>query len=187
LTLDYTKIVATILNNPDMSVYPKDSWMSSKVEVRESSIGKGMFAKKPIKSGEAVVVFGGSSCNTQEAKEWEKKGKLVMQWDDDLWTYEDPGNEDTYFINHSCDGNVWMEGISTLVARCNIVQGDEITADYTLWEANEDYVTPWDCHCGSPLCRHKITGQDYKLPELQERYNGHFSKLINKRIGNLNG
>lgn len=168
-----------------MSEYPRDSWINSKVAVKESRIGKGMFAKEPIKAGEAVVVFGGARCNTQEAKEWEKKGKLVMQWDEDLWTYEDPGNNETYFINHSCDGNLWMEGISTLVARHTIVRGEEITADYALWEADEKDVKPWDCLCGSPLCRHKITGQDYKLPEIQERYNGHFSKLINNRVENL--
>lgn len=168
-----------------MNEYPKESWMSPKVEIRESGIGKGMFAKEPINEGEKVVIFGGDTCNTEEAKAWEKKGKLIMQWDDDLWTYEDKGDDDTYFINHSCDGNLWMEGVSTLVARRDISQGEEVTADYALWEADENDIKPWDCHCGSPLCRHKITGKDYLLPKLQERYKRHFSLLNNKKIENL--
>jgi uncharacterized protein len=165
--------------------YPEKSWMSPKVEVRESSIGQGMYAKESIQAGEKVVVFGGASCNTEEAKEWANKGKLIMQWDNDLWTYEDSGDDETYFINHSCDGNLWMEDISTLTARRDIAAGEEITADYALWEADEDDVKPWVCQCGSQLCRHRITGQDYKIVELQERYKGHFSKLINDRISNL--
>lgn len=165
-----------------MVTYPKESWMSSKVEIRESNVGKGMFAKEAIKEGETVVIFGGETANTQEAKEAEKTGKLVMQWGDDLWTIEDRGDDDTYFINHSCDGNLWMEGIATLKARRDIQEGEEITADYALWEADENEVKPWTCQCGSPSCRHKITGQDYKLPSLQKRYKGHFSPLINNRI-----
>jgi hypothetical protein len=37
--------------------------------------------------------------------------------------------------------------------------------------------------CGSPLCRRLITGADWRLPTLQERYCGHFSPFINRRLG----
>lgn len=168
-----------------MSEYPKESWTSHKIEIRESMIGKGMFAKRPIKAGEVVVIWGGETFNTHDAKEAEKEGKLIMQWGEDLWTVEDAGDDDTYFINHSCDSNLWMEGISTLTARRDIQKDEELTADYALWEADESDIKPWKCKCGSPLCRHTITGQDYKIPELQKRYKGHFSELINSRIGGI--
>lgn len=168
-----------------MSEYPEETWISPKIEVRDSKIGKGMFAKELIKEGEVVIIWGGETFNTSDAKEAEKNGKLIMQWDDDLWTVEGRGDDETYFINHSCDPNLWMEKISTLTARRDIPKDEELTADYALWEADENEIKPWDCQCGSSLCRRKITGQDYKLPELQERYRGHFSKLINKRIREL--
>ncbi|OGE35166.1 hypothetical protein A3C32_02485 [Candidatus Daviesbacteria bacterium RIFCSPHIGHO2_02_FULL_41_14] len=164
------------------SSYPKESWLSSKIEVRVSKIGKGSFAKEPIREGEVVVVWGGETVNTNEAKKAEKTGKIVMQWADNVWTVEDAGDDETYFINHSCDPNLWMKGISTVVARRDINKDEELTADYALWEADESEIKPWECQCGSPRCRHKITGKDYKLPELQQRYENHFSELINNRI-----
>lgn len=91
-------------------------------------------------------------------------------------------SQQVYYINHSCDPNIWLQDAATLVARRDIPAGEEITADYILWEADENYIAKWDCQCGSSLCRKKITGKDWRLPELQERYKGHFSPLLNKRI-----
>jgi hypothetical protein len=53
-----------------------------------------------------------------------------------------------------------------------------ITADYALWEADERFVSRWECRCGSTLCRGRITGNDWKDKGLQERYKGH---LISRR------
>jgi len=38
------------------------------------------------------------------------------------------------------------------------------------------------CLCGSPLCRGKVTPQDYLLEELQERYAGYFISYLRDRI-----
>ncbi len=168
-----------------MDKYPEKSWINPKLEVRETKIGKGMFTKEPLKEGEVVVIWGGDAINTEGAKLAEEAGKLVLQWDDDVFSVEDRGDDPSYYINHSCDPNLWMEGVSTLVTRKDIKAGEELTADYALWEADENYVSKWECHCGSPFCRHKITGQDWRFPELQQRYRNHFSKLINKRISQL--
>lgn len=46
----------------------------------------------------------------------------------------------------------------------------------------EDFINHFNCHCGSPLCRGLITDHDWQLPELQKRYQGHFSPHINDRI-----
>jgi uncharacterized protein len=127
-------------------------------------------------------VWGGAYVNKEEAERMVQNGKLVMQWDDDLFSVEDRGEDDAYFINHSCDPNVWMSDAFTLIARRNISVGEELAADYALWEAREDYVSSWDCHCGANNCRGKVRGSDWKLPELQISYSGHFSPLLNKRI-----
>ncbi len=70
-----------------------------------------------------------------------------MQRDEDLFSIEDRGEDDTYFINHSCDGNLWMQDAFTLVARREILPGEEITADYALREENENKISTWKCSC----------------------------------------
>ena len=161
----------------------KKDWKSSKINIQDNSIaGKGMFANQDIKEGEELIVFGGDYVDKKQAEEYIKKGKLVMHWDDNLYSYEDKGNEEGYFINHSCDPNMWMVDAHTLVAREDIKKGKELNIDYALWEAREDYISRWNCKCGSNLCRGRVTGKDWRDPELQERYKNHFSPLLNKRI-----
>jgi uncharacterized protein len=166
-----------------MNASTQPSWISSKIEIKESALGgAGMFAKEEIQAGEKAVIFGGVYTDENGAEQAQKQGKLVMQWDDDLWSVEERGDDPTYFVNHSCDPNLWMQDAFTLIARKDIQRGEEITADYALWEADEGFVSQWACHCGSPRCRGKVTGKDWQLPELQQTYQQHFSPFINKRI-----
>ncbi len=85
-------------------------------------------------------------------------------------------------MNHSCDPNVWMIDEVTLVTRRLVDAGEELTADYVFWQADEDWIAPWQCNCGAERCRGSITGRDWRLAELQHRYNSHFSPFINRRI-----
>jgi len=55
---------------------------------------------------------------------------------------------------------VWLADEHTLVARYYIRAGEELTIDYALFEGDETDVKPWECLCGSPLCRCRITGRD---------------------------
>ena len=159
------------------------SWITPKAEIKESPIGgKGMFAVGDIALGEVVTVWQGTYTDQKGAEKAKQEGKLVMQWDDNLFSVEDRGDDDGYFINHSCDSNLWMEDAYTLIARKYIKSGEEITADYALWEADENYISKWECSCGSIDCRKKITGKDWRINKIQEKYKDHFSPLINKRI-----
>lgn len=161
--------------------YP--SWMSPKVDIRESTIhGRGMFAASPLSAGEAVVVWGGALVDREAAALARSEGKLVMQLDDNLYSVEERGEDETYFMNHSCDPNVWMADAATLVARRSIPTGEELTVDYALFEAAEDFEATWECRCGSTVCRKRVTGQDWRRPDLQRRYAGHFLPLIARRI-----
>jgi uncharacterized protein len=163
------------------------SWISPKAELGPSPThGKGMFAKDQVNKGETVVVFGGDYTDAKGAEKAKGEGKLVTHWDDDLFSVEDRGGDDTYFINHSCDPNVWMHDAFTVVARRNIQPGEEIVADYALFEGDEGFVGKWACRCGSPKCRKIVTGRDWELADIQREYRGHFSPLINKRITLLN-
>ncbi|MBZ0290234.1 MAG: SET domain-containing protein-lysine N-methyltransferase, partial [Anaerolineae bacterium] len=162
------------------------SWLNPRIEIRSTpAAGKGMFAKEMICAGEKVLVFGGLYADSAGADEAIRAGKGVMQWDDDLWSIETESDDPVYLINHACQPNVWMADAYTLVARADIAPDAEITADYALWEADETYVASWECHCGAPDCRGRITGKDWRLPRLQQAYAGHFSPLLNRRIQNL--
>lgn len=164
----------------------KKDWLNPKINIQSSSItGKGIFANSKIERGEKIVVWGDEYTNKMGADEVCKKNMLVMQWDDDLYSYEVCGENDGYFINHSCDPNAWLADAFTVVAMRNIMSHEEITADYAIWEADENYISEWECKCGSSLCRGRITGIDWKNPNLQKRYKDHFSPLLNKRIQRL--
>jgi SET domain-containing protein len=167
----------------------KDNWINPKVEIRNAeSEGKGMFAKVSIQTGEEVIRFGGEyTSDPKEVETARSAEKLNMQWDEALWSIEDRGDGDDYFLNHSCDANLWMKDAHTLIAKRDIQIGEELTADYAIWEADEAFVSKWECRCGSIKCRGRVTGTDWRLPELQERYKDHFTPLLNKRIAKLKG
>ncbi len=165
---------------------PKVDWINPKIEIREAANrGKGMFAIEPIIKGEVVIVWGGNYVKRKEAEKAKREGKLVMQFDDNLFSVEDRGECDTYYINHSCEPNVWMRDSFTLEAMKDINKAEELTADYCLWETNEEKISKWKCQCGSSNCRQLITGKDWQIKELQEKYRGHFLPLIQKRINKL--
>ena len=105
-----------------------------------------------------------------------------MQWDLQLFSIEDRGGDEGYFLNHSCDSNLWFKDAFTLKARRDIRPGDELTVDYALFEHEDGYVAIASCSCDSPGCRHTITGGDCRKQEVRERYSGHFSPLINRRM-----
>ena len=161
----------------------KRTQLNPKIQVRESPIsGKGMFAISDIAKGETIVVWGDCYTDSEGAEAARREGKGVMQWDDDVFSYEcDDVNTDPFSINHSCDPNTWMSDAFTLVARRDIRAAEEITVDYALWEYG-DGGGSWVCGCGSPLCRGEVTGEDWRDPVLQRRYALHFSPLVNKMI-----
>lgn len=166
----------------------KEDWINPKIEIKETiNRGKGMFAKELILKGEDVIIWGGNYVNKEQAEKGKEKGKLVMQFDDNLFSIEDRGESDAYFINHSCDPNTWMKDTFTIEAMKDINIGEELTVDYAMFETNEDKISKWKCQCGSENCRNIITGQDWRLSEIQEKYKDHFIPFINKKINAREG
>ena len=76
-----------------------------------------------------------------------------------------------------------MSGSTVLVALRDIEPGEMITYDYATSDGC-DY-DEFECACGSAMCRGKVTGYDWMLPELQLRYRGHFSPYLATRIASL--
>lgn len=114
------------------------------------------------------------------------KPHTITGVDEGLWLGDPSGAEESLdnYINHSCDPNLWMRDEITLVARRYINPREELTIDYVMWIPDQSWVMRSLCWCGSNLCRTRITGTDWQLPELQDRYFGRFSPFINRRIEN---
>jgi uncharacterized protein len=110
------------------------------------------------------------------------QGMTVMQWDDELFSIERRGDHPGYFLNHSCDPVLWFSGAFILKARRRILPGQELTLDYALFEADRSFRSSWACRCGAACCRGLVTGQDWMRADVQQRYSGHFTPLLSKRI-----
>ena len=96
-----------------------------------------------------------------------------------------PSSEPAEHFNHSCAPNAAMSGQIALAARCNIAAGEEVCFDYAMCDglAYDEF----DCDCGAPACRGRVTGEDWRRPELWARYPRGFSPFLQRRIDRLTG
>ncbi len=167
------------------SPYRHTSWIDPRVELRPSPIdGIGMFASGRIVKGQPVVIWGGTVFTEEEIREGKARKHSVAEIGEGLYLAAGRGGQESPddFKNHSCDPNVWMDDEVTLAAMRDIAAGEELTADYAMWSTDPNWTLPGSCGCGSRLCRRAVTGNDWKLKDLQERYRCHFSPYINDRI-----
>src|SRR5215475_11883001 len=169
-----------------MKTYAPNSWSDPRLEVRNSPIeGKGGFARELIRAGETVVVVGGTAMTDAEMQAYiatvTEYDSIQIGEDLNLVDLSPDPRATNGSLNHSCDSNLWMSDEVTLVARRDILPGEEITVDYALFTAIPGWTLEIPCQCGSLLCRHTITGNDWQLVDVQDRYQGHFSPFINAR------
>ena len=161
------------------------NYLSPKVGTRADVDGWGSCATRPIAAGETVAAFGGR-CVTRSALEALPIDAQVrsLQIDDDLFLVaQDEGRVPADTINHSCAPNCGMSGGVLVVAMRDIVAGEALTLDHAMCAGTN--VDEFECRCGAPTCRHKVTGNDWMLPELQLAYRGYFSPFLAKRIAAL--
>lgn len=161
---------------------PPTSWLSPKLAVRPSEIqGLGLVALEAIVPEEPVSVMGGRVMTDEEfarfvasADRW--SAAAVLEGLHLVQNFDDPLAKG----NHSCDPNLWMADELTLVARRAIRAGEEATTDYALMTVDEDW--SMECRCGSAACRGTTSGADWRKRDVQDRYRGHFSPFIERRI-----
>jgi SET domain-containing protein len=164
------------------------SYRSPKTEVRESKIhGRGLFAKADIAKGEIVVIKGGHIIDRETLRReiTPKLGPVEIQIGDNLFIAPVTADErelSMLYSNHSCNPNIGMRGEITFVAMRDIRAGEELTHDWAMTD-DDDYSV--ECNCGAPHCRKTLTGKDWRRPELQKRYAGHFSTYLAKKIARL--
>lgn len=156
--------------------------ISSKLEGRliPSKGGRGLFARERVRAGETLLVWGGDVFTGEMLSRMsEEKHRLSVQIEEDLYLVT-PNEGPADWVNHSCDPNAGLVGQIVLVALRDIKPGDEICFDYATSDGSP--YDEFECGCASRLCRHHVTGDDWKQPELQKRYQGHFSPYIQRRI-----
>ncbi len=157
----------------------KERAKSEYCEVRDSKIhGSGVYACKPIPSGERVIEYLGDKIDKEESERRanaqmelaEKTGDAAVyiftlnkKWDID-------GNvpwNTARLLNHSCDPNceAWIEEKQIfLYALRDIEKGEELTFDYGFDIENyEDH----PCLCGSDNCVGYIVNRE-QWPELKK-------------------
>lgn len=173
-----------------MKTYLRHTWADPALYSAQSPIhGTGIFTKKPIQKGEVIMIWGGLVINRNEydATREKYRSHSVVPIDDEHYLglpIEDEGESLDEHLNHSCDGNTWLNDEVTMAAARDIAAGEELTMDSALWndDASEQYSDDDRCTCGVSDCRGKVTADDWKIPAIQNRYNGHFSPYLQTRI-----
>lgn len=162
-------------------------FLSPKVQVRADANGWGSFAVLPIVAGETVAAFGGRCMTRCQLDELSVNDQVrSVQIDNDLYlvapiveTADLPGD----VISHSCAPNCGIAGGVLVVAMRDIEAGETLSFDYAMCTGSN--VNEFECGCGATVCRRKVTGNDWMLPELQIAYRSYFSPFLTKRIASL--
>jgi hypothetical protein len=160
------------------------NFASAKVTLRRQDGGSWeVAAEEWIAPGEVVAVFGGRVVTLADLRT--RAGCRALQIDDDFYLLSGEPSDVADHINHSCDPNLGLRGALSLVALRPIAPGEAVCYDYAMTDGS-DY-DEFVCQCGAPSCRGKVTGEDWRLPDLQQRYHSLFSPYLKERIHRLTG
>lgn len=164
------------------------SFFSPKLELRkcEKKGGLGVFTREAIVKDEILCVWGGKVMTEAQLSDvTEYRIHHALQIEEDLYMVPLRDGDPADYVNHSCSPNAGISGQICLLALRDIEPGEEICFDYAMTDSS-DY-DEFECHCGSSECRCRVTGNDWKLPELQLKYEGYFISYLQRRIDKLNG
>lgn len=159
------------------------SYCSPKLDLRPvpEKGGFGLFANQDIIAGELLAMWGGQIVTGDQLIRLPiERQTHGIQVDEDLYQIPLTEGDPADYFNHSCNPNCGLNSPISLVAMRDIALGEEVCFDYAMSDSS-DY-DEFECHCGSTLCRRRVTGKDWQLPELQKRYFGFFSPYLQRRI-----
>lgn len=163
-------------------------YLSPKLEVRNAPEkgGYAVYARTGLKKNEVLAVWGGLVVTFEQvlALPHDQQGHTI-QVHEGLYLAPIGMDEPADYINHSCNPNAGINGQITLVAMREIAANEEITFDYAM--ADSSSYDEFNCACGAAHCRGRVSGNDWKRPELWTRYDGYFSTYLQKRIDKLRG
>lgn len=145
--------------------------------------GRGLFALEHIAAGEVVAIKGGhivTSAQLAELSDRLKNSEVQIAEGFYLAALTDDEYEPVMlFVNHSCEPNVGFAGNVVLVAMRDIEPGEELTTDYAFFDSPPSTM---ECRCERPSCRHVVSGDDWRRPDLQARYGPYFSTYLQARV-----
>jgi SET domain-containing protein len=158
------------------------------VTVGRSTVeGDGLFATDDVPAGTVVLRLAGRLVSSSELTELIAAANADPDaaYVDSITVYENahlvlPTASIVHFGNHSCDPNLWHIGPYELAARRDIRAGEELTVDYGTSSGADGF--SMRCQCRSPLCRGVVTSDDWRRPELRERYREHWVPALLERI-----
>jgi uncharacterized protein len=145
--------------------------------------GVGVHTTAPIRAGELVMRWGGTLIDAAEYDPAVHRPRATTCYDatrflTSFWSEPETVDE---ALNHSCDPNCGMLDEVSVVTLRELHAGEELTTDMAMW-SDDPIVYAEVCRCGTALCRGRLTGLDWQLPALQERYRGRFLPHLNRRI-----
>ena len=145
--------------------FVKDHYSSEAFYIEECDVGLGVFARRAIRRGECILLFGGPIIDFAETKRRGPWECMPLQIGPNRYFDTRPPG---IFVNHSCSPNAGIRGDRDLVALRDIAAGEEIRFDYST--SMEEQSFTMRCLCGAPDCRHMIA--DFSsLPEaVRDRY-----------------
>ena len=142
--------------------------------------GFGSFALTRIPKNTHVATFGGPILTAAAfSVEPPDVRSRSIQIERDSFLTGPPQREPGDTINHSCEPNCGMRNATQIVTMRDVLEGEELTYDYAMSDT-ADY-DEFRCGCGTESCRGQVTGSDWKLPEIQARYQGYFSPYIARK------
>lgn len=154
-------------------------------QIKKSLIhGHGLFTTEDLVKGQVIIKLGGIVITRKEVVKGICDPKTTIAISEKEWlgnTFSSIKDPDDY-INHCCNPNIGFLDSLTLVAMQDVKRDSELTADYSIWINNAEYLLTDNCLCGSKNCRKRISGNDWlRLDVIVNNY-GFFSPFLNKRI-----
>jgi uncharacterized protein len=160
-----------------------ECWLHPDVAVGPSDVaGHGLFATADLPAGTVVSRLGGTLVDTAELGRLTAAGTSPVDSltvDEDLHLLLAPGC-DNRFGNHACDPNLGWVDAYALATLADVPAGAELLQDYATSIADPDFVLR--CHCHSYRCRQMVEGTDWRIPQLQRRYAGHWTPYVQRLI-----
>jgi len=158
------------------------NYLSPLAEPREiPHKGYGSFAIAPIETGTVVATFGGTFMSRSAFRKYPtEQQSRSLQTEANNFVLGPESREPGDSINHSCSPNCGMRNATQLIAMRKLAVGEELTYDYAMSDTSN--YDEFECACGSDRCRSQISGNDWKLPELQSRYQNMFSPYVQRKI-----
>jgi uncharacterized protein len=118
-------------------------------EVKRSSAGLGLYAKKDFKKGDFIIEYTGDLVTTEEA---DRRGGKYLFTVSPTHTIDGKGRDNiARYLNHSCKPNAEAELNEEelrvrIYAKKGIKAGEEIVYDYGK-EYWDEHIKPYGCRC----------------------------------------